>query len=593
MSGLEVVGSVASVVHLAQVVYEISKSLYEIGNALATTPSDILDLAHDLELFSEEVHLHTTVVITANHRYSDQVNRLTAKTIGRCATICKKIDRILKKLRTGGIYAKIRWLYKEKEIKKLLERLRDLKLSLLGTLSHLRSLEADHMVDALGVARSSLLEGTENEEISKETMADIEETRRKLMTLPMSVDRPCSVIYKVQQSARSCVSTKSTWSNGRYPYSQEPRYESSSLAASSAQLGSIVPLSSDASKLGSGGVLDAENQIEIPFTDSDIRPANQLPLDFAPTVDPDSYRDDALKAIPGVKIPHNRHSDDSPRARLDQLWWKAFLKMEMENPMHYGALLAACHRFVSEEPPFDDEGMARAEVEDLQNEIRHGRMQSHLFRIFASNSGRASLEQLIEILNIVRSTVGFHIGAFAWMCLCAAMKSHLNTKTDGDITHQEAKFSAFVDVATLIARYTVMENMYQNWPGMSLEPKYEESLMSLCIQVLNFLGRLLCREDELDTVVWTVAEEMAKINKADAICREFKVTILQDQSSHALDDVLEEEPDSDGTLEELSSTKRRAEDSSADDTDSDSTEVGYNQKEVAVEGGMSSKRAKV
>lgn len=180
MSGLESIGSVASVVQLAQVVYEISKPLYEVGDALANASSDILDLAYDLEIFSEQLLLHARPVHGTNHGYSDQVNRLTAKITGRCATICVKIDQILKRLRTGGVWAKLKWLYKEKEWKKLLERLRDLKLSLMGTLSHLRSLKADHMMDALGVAKPSLLKGEEDEDMSKETMEDIEETSRKL-----------------------------------------------------------------------------------------------------------------------------------------------------------------------------------------------------------------------------------------------------------------------------------------------------------------------------------------------------------------------------------------------------------------------------
>jgi hypothetical protein len=47
MSGLEVLGALASVVQLAQVVYEISKLLYEVGNALANASSDMLDLAQE------------------------------------------------------------------------------------------------------------------------------------------------------------------------------------------------------------------------------------------------------------------------------------------------------------------------------------------------------------------------------------------------------------------------------------------------------------------------------------------------------------------------------------------------------------------
>jgi len=180
MSGLEVIGSIASVMQLAGAVCSISIQLHEVANALSNAPADIKDLAHDLEIFSEELALHSKLVNTNNSRYSDQVNRLTAKIIGRCATICEKIDKILKKLRNGSVLSRLKWMYKEKEIRRLLERLRDLKLSLMGTLSLLRTLKADHMMDAMGVQAPSFLQGPPDERLSRETVEEVENTRRKL-----------------------------------------------------------------------------------------------------------------------------------------------------------------------------------------------------------------------------------------------------------------------------------------------------------------------------------------------------------------------------------------------------------------------------
>jgi hypothetical protein len=193
MSGLEVIGSIASVVQLAGAVYSISIQLYEVANALSNAPADIKDLAHDLEIFSEELLLHSKLVNANNSRYSDQINRLTAKIIGRCATICEKIDKILKKLRSGTVLARLKWMYKEKEIRKLLGRLRDLKLSLMGTLSLLRTLKADHMMDALRVQAPSLLDGPKDENLSRETMEEVENTRRKLESITMDKCRPPSL----------------------------------------------------------------------------------------------------------------------------------------------------------------------------------------------------------------------------------------------------------------------------------------------------------------------------------------------------------------------------------------------------------------
>src|SRR3954454_5175724 len=116
MSGLEVIGGIASIAQLAATVYSISKTLYEVGDALSNAPSDIQDLARDLETFSEELQLYSTLLTGKNGRYGDEIYRLTAKIIGDCATICTKIDRILKKLRSGTVWARVKWLYKEKEI---------------------------------------------------------------------------------------------------------------------------------------------------------------------------------------------------------------------------------------------------------------------------------------------------------------------------------------------------------------------------------------------------------------------------------------------------------------------------------------------
>lgn len=92
--------------------------------------------------------------------------------------------------------ARVKRLYKEKDILKLLARLRDLKLSLISTLGMLSALEADCMIDALSVANPSLLEWSKDEVLSKDTIEEIEETRRSwlvfvrcgtLMNLPMHV----------------------------------------------------------------------------------------------------------------------------------------------------------------------------------------------------------------------------------------------------------------------------------------------------------------------------------------------------------------------------------------------------------------------
>jgi hypothetical protein len=135
-----------------------------VGNALSNAPSDIKDLAGDLERFSEELHLYARLL--DKKHYDDQFHRPTAKIIGECATICTRIDRVLRKLRSGSVWARVKWLYKEKETVKLLTRQRDLKFSLLSILQLMKYLKADHEIDAIGGPNRSLIEGSKEEGLS-------------------------------------------------------------------------------------------------------------------------------------------------------------------------------------------------------------------------------------------------------------------------------------------------------------------------------------------------------------------------------------------------------------------------------------------
>ncbi|QSZ34374.1 hypothetical protein DSL72_005966 [Monilinia vaccinii-corymbosi] len=206
---LEVIGAIASIAQLAGTVYTISKTLYEVGEALSNAPSDIKDLARDLETFSDELHLLSTLLHGKDGRYADQVYRLTAKVIGDCATICTKIDRIIRKLQSGSVWAKVRWLYKEKEIMKLLARLRDLKLSLMGILSVLSALRADHMMDSLGIPNSSLIVGQSGHSLSAETRKQVEDTRLKLAGIKMT-----DTTHNYQGSTAMSTSSTSLHSGG-------------------------------------------------------------------------------------------------------------------------------------------------------------------------------------------------------------------------------------------------------------------------------------------------------------------------------------------------------------------------------------------
>lgn len=43
----------------------------------------------------------------------------------------------------------------------------------------------------------------------------------------------------------------------------------------------------------------------------------------------------------------------------------------------------------------------------------------------------------------------------------------------------------------LIARYNVLESIYQQWSGMSLDEEYESSIIALCKLILQYLAEVL------------------------------------------------------------------------------------------------------
>jgi hypothetical protein len=121
-----------------------------------------------------------------------------------------------------------------------------------------------------------------------------------------------------------------------------------------------------------------------------------------------------------------------------------------------------------------------------------------------------------------------------------------------------------------------MESMYQQWPGMTLEKDYENSLISLCVHVLRYLNAV--PSDEYNPECKQAEEQlntcMSEINKADAACRGFTVTISDDATNRG--------------------TKRKVEDVSDEDNDSDSTVVNEDEKEkeTALKAPPSAKRIK-
>lgn len=109
------------------------------------------------------------------------------------------------------------------------------------------------------------------------------------------------------------------------------------------------------------------------------------------------------------------------------------------------------------------------------------------------------------------------------------------------------------EIATLVARYNVMESMYQQWPGMTLEANYEKSLIALSVEVLKYLDLLLDVASLSERIPFEGMLEnfMVNVRDADIACRGFNVTIVNEDEMggvlRAAKDVSDEDEDSDST----------------------------------------------
>jgi len=144
LTGLSPVGSICQ---LAQIALSLSKTLYSLGTAVASASDDIQVLAQDLGIFSQSLTILSRLL--SKSWYSDGIYLLTARIIKDCTELYVKIDKILANLGSNGKSTwKLRpkFVYKEGQIRKLMEQLRDMK----GTLATiLMSLQVDLQLSLL------------------------------------------------------------------------------------------------------------------------------------------------------------------------------------------------------------------------------------------------------------------------------------------------------------------------------------------------------------------------------------------------------------------------------------------------------------
>jgi len=121
-----------------------------------------------------------------------------------------------------------------------------------------------------------------------------------------------------------------------------------------------------------------------------------------------------------------------------------------------------------------------------------------------------------------------------WVCLamnernlsCAAL-------TASAISAIIQSLNQLQEIVGIIARYTVMENLYQQSGGaLSLKPEYKIELLSLCTTILEYFSasfaiakKTAYRIEDEQTNLKIFEELMAKIRAKDKACQGFMVVV--------------------------------------------------------------------
>ncbi|CZR50235.1 uncharacterized protein PAC_00107 [Phialocephala subalpina] len=181
MDPLTAIGAVASIWQIAQAALSLSKTLYTLGAAVGSASEDIQLLADDLKTFSQSLTLLSRLLEDSKSWYSDDIYLLTAKIIKDCADLYVKIDKILEKLGGNGKRTwkvRMKFVYKESQIQKLLSRLRDMK----GTLATiLMSLQVDLQLSLLNISSTSKIQRPPERPLQPETLRVLQEANKLIM----------------------------------------------------------------------------------------------------------------------------------------------------------------------------------------------------------------------------------------------------------------------------------------------------------------------------------------------------------------------------------------------------------------------------
>jgi len=229
-------------------------------------------------------------------------------------------------------------------------------------------------------------------------------------------------------------------------------------------------------------------------------------------------KDDEEKSPPVSKLT----SVHAPAKQSRQLWRLALSILQRYNPPLHLSLQISCNLEV-----LDPDSLSKTIPGQMDIIQRFNQQSEPEFKIY---TGR-----ILDILTVMRDTLGFDDGALIWRVFCCAVEFIIKPRNASALAYSTKSLSQLSEILSMIARYTVMESIYAQWVGMSLSSEYEDSLISLSMCIFEYLGSVLSGSDD----------GIEKVIGAEEKCRGFKVIVDVESKENGIKRKAEEMESSD------------------------------------------------
>ncbi|KAF7869948.1 hypothetical protein EAF04_004732 [Stromatinia cepivora] len=241
------------------------------------------------------------------------------------------------------------------------------------------------------------------------------------------------------------------------------------------------------------------------------------------------------------------HQNEASNQDLGVLWFRALANVKSFDHIISGNL----QRLLAREDVFITSAAGSGPL--VINPDWSANPRKERIATYCQKSPRAasSIQRILEILGVMEETIGLKIGAIAWASLLSVVEDLLSLDTRLAIDSQIEIIAELAEIASIIARYTVMENIYAQWKGMSLDKDYEQSLINLSTHVLIYIGALFSLPRDVGGNSY-MKPYFQKIVEADTACRGFTVIISSEVSAidqkRSIEDISDDSDDSDNIV---------------------------------------------